>query len=867
MKCLFKLLTYFLLIIPFTNSLQAQQTRVYSVSGDRNYPPYEFINKDGEPDGFTVDLIRAVAEEMNLSISIELKPWYDARTALEEGEIDILPGMFYSKDRDRKVDFTDPHTLVHHVIYIRKKSPAIVSLDEIKGKSVLCERGDIIHDILQKNYTDSNIIPVQSQIDALLLLSAGRYDCAIIGEQQGLYITREQDIKNIHITGTALEPEKYCFAVHEGNSSLLTTLNTGLRLVKQSGKYDEIYARWFGRYTNQEFEDISMYIILPFSVLGIILLILVIFSMILRKQVRVRTRELAKQLVKTKEAQMEADNNREFLQKILDSIPSPVYFKDLNGTFLGCNTSFLTYADVERRQVIGNKIENFAPAYAEQINDTDSELVETKKPMKFEIEITFPDGNTAQFLFHKTLYYDRKKNPEGIIGIVTDISELKKKEERIRLLSIAIDYASSIIIVTDTGGQIEYVNPTFTTVTGYLPEEAVGRDVTILKSGFHTSEFYDELWKHIRAGHVWKGEVLNKKKDGTLYWESVSIAPVLNSAGEITNFISIQDDITRQKMYQENLLQSKNNFFNIITSSHDAIVVLNNNGFVQYINPAAEKLFNESVEQMLQEPLPLELRENEEEVTLPMPDGSLHYFELTFIPTRWQGEHARVAVFHDITRDRVAAEETRKSLEEKNVLLKEIHHRVKNNMQLISSMLHLQAEHNPEGYTDDIFKDIESRIRSMALIHEKLYQSKDYAHIELGQYIRDLAMSLYNTYQADLSRIKLETSIEVKHFDIDTAIPCGLILNELISNSIKHAFPENRTGSIMVSMRNIDQNMIDLTVKDNGIGIPDDKYNKRDESLGMLLIETLVKQLRGTLTIKSHQGTAFHVLFPNPGSS
>jgi len=867
MKILFKVFTTISCILLASTSLYAQGKQRYMVSGDMNYPPYEFINEDGQPDGFNIHLLKAVAEEMDLPISIELKPWFQARKDIEEGKVDILPGMYYSRDRDKKVDFSHPHTLVHHVIYIRENNAAILSLEELIGKRVLCEQGDIIHDTLSKHYKQADIIPVQSQTDALLLLSAGRYDCAIVGEQQGLYITRLHDIDNIQITGTALEPEKYCFAVTEGNTTLLNKLNKGLRHIKQSGKYYEIYSHWFGRYEKLTLNDISTYVTIPFTILGIILLVLVAFSIIMRKRVQAKTRELARQLIKTKEAQVEADNSRDFLQKILDSIPTPVYFKDINGTFMGCNTSFLRYAGVERRRVIGNKIENFAPSYAEQINETDSDLLKGGKPLRFEIEITLPDENTVQFLFHKTLYYDRRGTPEGIIGIITDITELKEKEEKISLLSIAIDYASSVIIVTDTKGIIEYVNPTFTAVTGYLPEEAVGREITMIKSGFHTIEFDDELWNQIQSGNVWKGEVLNRKKDGTLYWESVSIAPVFNSAGEITNYISIHDDITRQKMYQESLLQSKNNFLNIITSSHDAIVVLNNNGFVQYINPAAEDLFNESVEHMLQEPLPLNLREEQEEVSLPMPDGSIRYFELTFIPTRWQGEHAKVAVFHDITRDREAVEETRKSLEEKNVLLKEIHHRVKNNMQLISSMLHLQAVHNPESTTDDVFKDIESRIRSMALIHEKLYQSKDYAHIELGQYIRDLAMSLYNTYQADLSRIKLDSSIEVQNFDIDTAIPCGLILNELISNSIKHAFPENRSGYIYVSMKNLDNNTIELAVKDNGIGMHPDKHRKRDESMGMLLIDTLARQLKGTLTIESDHGTTFRIIFPNPGLS
>ncbi|MFW5770635.1 MAG: PAS domain S-box protein, partial [Spirochaetota bacterium] len=854
-----------ILLLPWS-MLLANQDKTYLVSGDSNYPPYEYNNDDGNPDGFNIDLVRAVAREMDIRISISLAPWSTARNNLENGHIDILAGMFYSAKRDREVDFSIPHTIVGHVIYIRNDTHAILSFRELAGKKVLCQEGDIIHDILLKQQHNATVIPVQSQVDALLLLSAGRYDCAIVGEQQGLYTTRKHKLDNIKITGAALKAGKYCMAVHEGNTTLLGTLNNGLRRIKQTGEYNNIYNKWFGRDNRITFKKVLPFVIIPFVILGITVLILVTFSIILRKRVQSRTRLLATQLMKTKEAQLEAAESRDFFQKILDSIASPVYFKNLDGKIQGFNRSFLELAGLNRDQVIGKTFKDLAPEYAQLIHDSDGELIKTRKSQVLEIDYPLSGNNESiHLLLNKSLFYDTKGNPEGIVGIITDITDLRDKEERIHLLSTAITYASSVIIVTDTNGTIQYVNPTFTSMTGYSSDEATGSDIRkILNSNYHTKDFFKNMWKTIRSGRVWKGEILNKKKDGTLFWENVSIAPVRSSTGEITNFISIQDDITRQKMYQENLLQSKNNFLNIITSSHDAIIVLNSAGEVQYINPAAENLFGDSVENMLQEPLPVHLNENQEEISLSLPDGSIRYFELTFIPSRWQGENAKVAILHDITRDREIAEQVRRSLEEKNVLLKEIHHRVKNNMQLISSMLHLQAGYRKDDMMISVFRDIESRIRSMALIHEKLYQSKDYTHIELGEYIRDLALSLYNTYQADMDRIKLSTDIDVQHFDIDTAIPCGLILNELISNAIKHAFPDGREGVITVSLRNTDDEDIQLIVADNGIGISEESFLRRDQSLGMILVETLVKQLNGTLTFNTEEGTKFTILFSPP---
>lgn len=167
---------------------------------------------------------------------------------------------------------------------------------------------------------------------------------------------------------------------------------------------------------------------------------------------------------------------------------------------------------------------------------------------------------------------------------------------------------------------------------------------------------------------------------------------------------------------------------------------------------------------------------------------------------------------------RRAEEQIKASLAEKEALLKEIHHRVKNNLQIISSLLNLQAEYLQDNQAIEIFKDSQNRIESMALIHEKLYQSKDLAKIEISGYIQDLVTNLFSSYQVNSDAITLNINIEDILLSIDTAIPCGLIINELVTNSLKHAFPSNKTGEIRIDLCSSPNNKFLLIVSDNGIG-------------------------------------------------
>ncbi len=220
-------------------------------------------------------------------------------------------------------------------------------------------------------------------------------------------------------------------------------------------------------------------------------------------------------------------------------------------------------------------------------------------------------------------------------------------------------------------------------------------------------------------------------------------------------------------------------------------------------------------------------------------------------------------VLFDITASKLAETKIRESLHEKEVLLKEIHHRVKNNLQVISSLLNLQSDYIEDPQAQTIFQDSQNRVRSMALIHEKLYRSENLAQIDFSEYIQDLSRYLFRTHDAH-ARITLDTQLDEVFLDIDTAMPCGLILNELISNIIKYAFPNGQAGKVWIALTAYNYQQLMLRVGDNGIGIPPDLDFQDTDSLGLQLVNNLVEQLEGTIELNNSQGTEFKITFTVP---
>jgi two-component sensor histidine kinase/HAMP domain-containing protein len=208
-----------------------------------------------------------------------------------------------------------------------------------------------------------------------------------------------------------------------------------------------------------------------------------------------------------------------------------------------------------------------------------------------------------------------------------------------------------------------------------------------------------------------------------------------------------------------------------------------------------------------------------------------------------------------------AEKQIKASLQEKEVLLKEIHHRVKNNMQVISSLLNLQANLLQDNRVRDLFKESQSRIKTMALIHEKLYQSEDLTNIDFKEYTQTLVHDLYRSYVSSPDKIRFVIEVGKVEFDIDTAIPCGLIMNELVSNALKYAFPEG-IGIITIALDAKSEGMYELVISDNGVGLSEEFDLDTMNSLGLHLVKGLAEeQLEGELEIHRNQGTTFRIRF------
>lgn len=215
----------------------------------------------------------------------------------------------------------------------------------------------------------------------------------------------------------------------------------------------------------------------------------------------------------------------------------------------------------------------------------------------------------------------------------------------------------------------------------------------------------------------------------------------------------------------------------------------------------------------------------------------------------------------DLTPIKQAEEQIKSSLAEKEVLLKEIHHRVKNNMQVIASLISLQADQSQDNTVRDVLEDVTRRVRSMAMVHEKLYQSADLARIDFAEYAQSLLNYLWRSYGNEASDIRLTTKFEPVSLPVNKAVPCGLILNELVSNALKHAFPVNTGGEVTVSLRNGDQGQVVLRVGDNGQGLPAGFDWSQTNSLGLRLVQMLAGQIDASVKVSDNKGTEFKLIF------
>lgn len=241
--------------------------------------------------------------------------------------------------------------------------------------------------------------------------------------------------------------------------------------------------------------------------------------------------------------------------------------------------------------------------------------------------------------------------------------------------------------------------------------------------------------------------------------------------------------------------------------------------------------------------------------TLNRKDGGQRVVEISTYPINMDGQTLVLGIARDITARQQAETQIQTSLQEKEVLLKELHHRVMNHLQLISSLFDLQAGYLEGRSPHDLLQESRNRVRAINLVHQQLYQSPDLTQIDSIAYLRDLVRNLFFSYNIPPHTIALDLRIEEGVLELDTAVPCGLIVNELVTNALQHAFPKGRKGEIHIALCRVDDQRFILTVRDNGVGLPPGVDPYQAESLGLKLVASLVRQLRGRTAFCGQGGT------------
>jgi PAS domain S-box-containing protein len=320
----------------------------------------------------------------------------------------------------------------------------------------------------------------------------------------------------------------------------------------------------------------------------------------------------------------------------------------------------------------------------------------------------------------------------------------------------------------------------------------------------------------------------------------------------------------------------------IVASSDDAIIGKTLAGVITSWNAGAEQLYGYAADEVIGQPIALlipperpdelpailaRLRRGERirhyETSRMRKDGQQLDVSLSISPIRDATDRVigAASIGRNITERKRIEADLKAALQEKDLLLREIHHRVKNNLQVVSSLLALQSHAIQDRRIRAYFEESRDRIHAMALIHEHLYQSTTLAQIEMADYLQELATSVVRSYHLGQERIALEISAEAVSFDLETAIPCGLLLHELLSNCVKHAFPNGRHGTIGITLHRQSWHSYVLSVRDNGVGLPPEFEAHTAPSLGWQLVHLLAAQLHGTLMCESRDGTTVTCTF------
>lgn len=508
---------------------------------------------------------------------------------------------------------------------------------------------------------------------------------------------------------------------------------------------------------------------------------------------------------------------------------------------------------------------------------------------EIEYRIIRPDGEIRWIRDRAFPIKNKSGEVYRVVGIAEDISDRKQVQKDLQdaqqMYQQILDAITDTILVKGPDSRIIWANKAFREYCEIDNTQLANVSKNQVKEIDCIKQYLLDDASVFRTGQAIQiYEEPNTSPDGGVRYFDTIKSPIFNTEGQVVMTVGVSRDATERKQSEKALRESEERFRQLAENIQDSFwLVTTELTDILYLSPAYEQIWGRSREELYANncnwlewihpedqhlllstvPRLLQGHSTSAEYRIVWPDGTIRWVcDRAFPILDESGKVYRIAgICEDISDRKLSEARIQSALREKEILLKEIHHRVKNNMQVISSLLQLQAQYIEDEDTLSLFEESQTRIHSMALIHEQLYQSEHLDRIDLQPYVENLVANLSQSFGCYSRSICINLNVDPISLNIETAIPCGLIINELASNSLKYAFNPGRAGEISIDLHQIGTQQFHLRIRDNGTGFPEGFDVENTETLGLRLVRMLTRQLDGSLSIDSQYGTCYDINF------
>jgi PAS domain S-box-containing protein len=465
-----------------------------------------------------------------------------------------------------------------------------------------------------------------------------------------------------------------------------------------------------------------------------------------------------------------------------------------------------------------------------------------------------------------------------LLSIIQDVTEKEQMQRALLFHSRVLDTIGQAIVVSDINGVITYWNQAATALFGLKPEDVIGKTGAELYSPRTADQHAQAIVQETLRQGSSKGELSLTRMDGSPLTVALSLSVLSPGWNHDTSIVGIVTDITEDRRNEAILRESEKWYRELFENSIDPIGVTSTEGIVLDVNPAACAILGIPREQQIGADIRVALSAQWEafvksaedrlgsgegvfDWTFPSSSGTPETYEIRVRHFSFKGENAVLAVGRNITRRREAEQRLKNTVAEKEVLLQETHHRVKNNLQIIASLLNLRKSGIKDPVALAMIDQSRNRIELMASVYEQVYQSKNLAHIDFAEFLRRSVHDLVESMRQEHMEIDVRFVLDEIKLNLQPAIYLGIVIHELVSNAVKHAFRGRAGGLIQVSLQRGASGELALGVADDGVGVPTDLDTETSTSLGLRLVSALIRQLGGNAAVQRSNGTRWVVTF------